>query len=112
MGRRPVTITILKEYGNEKEEYVVFPEQAIQFRAELDSTKPFVDLWIDEDEFVTIAKSSIKRIKFDGLEEDDLVETEEPQHHINYSFTGNMEESARKISSVLTDYLRDKMRKY
>ncbi|MXQ52754.1 hypothetical protein [Shimazuella alba] len=71
MEIEPVKITLT--YRNvKKEEVLVSEEHAVYFLESLNSQRPFVDLWIDDDELVSIRKEDIAVVNVSGIEYDDF----------------------------------------
>jgi hypothetical protein len=107
MEIEPVKITLTYTNGK-KEEVHVSEDHAFFFLESLNSQRPFVDLWMDDDELVSIRKEDIALAKVKGIEYDDVV-YEDLHENISDSVL-QVAKSLDGFTEMMNDYLQSKKR--
>jgi hypothetical protein len=107
METESVKITLTYTNGK-KEEVHVSEDHAIFFLESLNSQRPFVDLWMDDDELVSIRKEDIALAKVKGIEYDDVV-----YEDLHENISDSVLQVAKYLdgfTEMMNDYLQSKKR--
>lgn len=108
MDTKTVKITI-RIKGGYKEEFLVTEDYAICFREELNSHFPFIDLILEDDEFVSFSKNDITSIRFKGIEDYEDIHTERWDRDDLSDIGYNLANSLDDLNKTMSGYLQKKL---
>lgn len=106
METKKVEIAIRIKESNSKL-FTVSEESAISFREELNSHYPFVDLILDDDEFISFAKDDITSIRFKGIDYEEIDTEREARDDLS-DVGYNIGSSLNELNKIIKQYLDQK----